>query len=827
MNEKVKEETSSANHGSSSLGTPAPSYLEGETRTDAAQQIASGAGGSTVFGREDQHEEEANRKDSSAADDLRELAAKGVCAPLWRTNQPVQPGTAEPAVHTLQTGWCFYAGLDAAKRSNVWVANQSPAALAMLAAAAGSPATDRSRPPSESLMQALRGVAEKGARNSTWLGASPTLREILEGRLGDTGPSTPRSPFDNGGGPDLANMQGYTTPEQKDTFNLMGFNSSSTPSTATNIDLGSLPAPLSPEPGDGRSPLGSSHSTPTGNFLAELRRQHQHQGRRSMDDEWAGAGDRLGRAGNNWMDEDFPGAGRPLPTVSDSGARGREQKHSPTHSNISAPPTFCDGPMASPAKPPGASVPQLPEKVMMALVSTPAMFAVPTSINKGFNPPFVLRVGVVSTAPTQIKATVAAYVLQKDQVANLEKWHPAQHVVTESLSGAIVTQTIVCHGPSHPKLPQPSPGKHTGVAEFVFDDLKFHSSSRMKPRWLAFALTLPTDDVLFVQYTVPTIVMSRQCDQHNKAMSILRGQLPWRKRARPDTPGPASPAQPLRATMSAPIGTLDAMSSPSEEPCDGEWPLSGPYTFDRWRDMIERNCKYYSLIRPFDKDDLRMLAKVAGFFSNQASQLVAPFELTPAQWQAFGNWFMSYLRLFRCHQQLWMMRNPTAICGFGVDRARAETLLARQPSGTFLVRPSLSLAGAMVLSVVVDGIIKHMALDGNQLDTRSLEVWVRDVREAVELLDEATGQRTPKEQVYLLHYRRFGVVTDLVRPPVTGAPLHMFSAHHYSLPQPGTSHLLPSGGSLMSTGGGSLLPSGGSLLPTATSISMSTGGASR
>jgi len=46
---------------------------------------------STLFGREDVQEEEANRKDSSAADDLRELAAKGVCAPLWRTNLPVQP----------------------------------------------------------------------------------------------------------------------------------------------------------------------------------------------------------------------------------------------------------------------------------------------------------------------------------------------------------------------------------------------------------------------------------------------------------------------------------------------------------------------------------------------------------------------------------------------------------------------------------------------------------------------------------------------------------------------------------------------------------------
>ncbi len=41
--------------------------------------------------------------------------------------------------------------------------------------------------------------------------------------------------------------------------------------------------------------------------------------------------------------------------------------------------------------------------------------------------------------------------------------------------------------------------------------------------------------------------------------------------------------------MSAPIGGLDLMTPPTaEEPCDGEWPLSGPYTFDRWRDMIER-----------------------------------------------------------------------------------------------------------------------------------------------------------------------------------------------------------------------------------------------
>ena len=79
----------------------------------------------------------------------------------------------------------------------------------------------------------------------------------------------------------------------------------------------------------------------------------------------------------------------------------------------------------------GQSAPQLPEKVMMALVSTPAVFAVPSSINKGFNPPFVLRVGVVSNAPTQIKATVAAYVLQKDQV------------------GTRMLQCHLCHSSSH------------------------------------------------------------------------------------------------------------------------------------------------------------------------------------------------------------------------------------------------------------------------------------------------------------------------------------------------------------------------------------------
>ncbi len=38
----------------------------------------------------------------------------------------------------------------------------------------------------------------------------------------------------------------------------------------------------------------------------------------------------------------------------------------------------------------------------------------------------------------------------------------------------------------------------------------------MRPRWLVFALTLPNEDILFVHYKVPTIIMSRACDQFEK-----------------------------------------------------------------------------------------------------------------------------------------------------------------------------------------------------------------------------------------------------------------------------------------------------------------------
>lgn len=55
-------------------------------------------------------------------------------------------------------------------------------------------------------MQALQGVAEKARTSTPWLNSNPTLREMLDRQLAEGNPSTPRSPFDNGAGPNIASV---------------------------------------------------------------------------------------------------------------------------------------------------------------------------------------------------------------------------------------------------------------------------------------------------------------------------------------------------------------------------------------------------------------------------------------------------------------------------------------------------------------------------------------------------------------------------------------------------------------------------------------------
>ena len=50
----------------------------------------------------------------------------------------------------------------------------------------------------------------------------------------------------------------------------------------------------------------------------------------------------------------------------------------------------------------------------------------------------------------------------------------------------------------------------------------------MKPRWLVIAAVLPTKDVMYLQYNVPTIIMSRACDQFTKVTHAFL--IDWKKR---------------------------------------------------------------------------------------------------------------------------------------------------------------------------------------------------------------------------------------------------------------------------------------------------------
>ena len=111
---------------------------------------------------------------------------------------------------------------------------------------------------------------------------------------------------------------------------------------------------------------------------------------------------------------------------------------------------YCSGPQARANR-----GPDLPDQVQLSIVAAPSIFAVPTCINKSFKPPFTLRVSVVSSRPTQIKATVAAYTLQREQVRlqtqpedSIPIWQclsiPWVGITLETCLGGLILITMQC-----------------------------------------------------------------------------------------------------------------------------------------------------------------------------------------------------------------------------------------------------------------------------------------------------------------------------------------------------------------------------------------------
>lgn len=109
--------------------------------------------------------------------------------------------------------------------------------------------------------------------------------------------------------------------------------------------------------------------------------------------------------------------------------------------------------------------------------------------------------------------------------------------------------------------------------------------------------------------------------------------------------------------------------------------------------------------------------------------------------------------------------SPYCICGFEVDRALAEGLLARHTAGTFLIRIcsepgcfaiSCRLPGEITMvqgrpsSMDLDRCIDHLLVDCVDLQSRGLEEWVWAYDKAQSLLDPFTDQRHHKVRLQRL-----------------------------------------------------------------------------
>ncbi|KAL0055738.1 hypothetical protein WJX82_003952 [Trebouxia sp. C0006] len=722
---------------------------------------------------------------SSITAELEGLAAKGFTAPLPRKNHPKQ-GEEEADVHLLQTVWCRYAGQAVSQPTNIW-----SAALSNLAAAQSR--DQRQQQPDRQRHVQLQQLPTYATQLSTQHPAHLLTKGSLQEQLHSQTANTFEDAWWAQQGSQPASKLDISPCEPDQDVHMHPLEAASAHAHQVEQEpsqwLQALEMARAVRPRHlPHQDFAHASGAPRAHFYGSASHPSNREDSGDLSTS-LGTQIFLGRAHSN-ASARFPGLRDCLMPAGVASPKSSLGSNVPslTQSLAQLPQNNGGraGAMPHPSMPSGGQPGEPgPAKLLMQLVAAPATFGVPLCTGKLLSPPFRVRVAMLCEVPTKLQLTLKAYVLSKDNLNRLEQWHPAHHIVTEAVTGGEVQQTVLCGedpamgdaagGAAGVGASQAAaPDLLGGVADFVFRDLKFTTSSRMKPRWLVIAAVLPSQDVMYVQYNVPTIVMSRACDQLAKAISILKGVQQGsgaaagvgaapRKRHRNSSSLSKPVLMKPEEAVTHVSPTLHSSSIPADEDRDDsmEWPPSGPFTFHRWHVLVERKYNAFNLVRPLGLDDLHMMECVAGF-REQAQDKQAPNELTAHQWAFFGVWYLSYLRIFRCHQQLWMMQCPAVICGFGVDRHRAEHLLADQPVGTFLVRPGLSLAGCMVISAVVpEGPCKHMALDSNQLSSRSLEVWVRDVLEAQQVLDYRTGQRFKKSEAFPLHYQPFGVVSDV------------------------------------------------------------------
>ncbi|DBA86232.1 hypothetical protein WJX77_001095 [Trebouxia sp. C0004] len=457
--------------------------------------------------------------------------------------------------------------------------------------------------------------------------------------------------------------------------------------------------------------------------------------------------------------------------------------------------------------------PAQPLSASLRIVQAPATYNRPIVQRKLFKPAFVVRLEMRYRGQVDLTISMMAHVLNDNQYSKPGAWQPHVGPGQADLEGHLITRRMrvpPVFTSAQPESAYLDPAiQKVYTEDFKFTELNFVKSSRMSKRWLLFSCFIK-EELMFVLYKLPTVVISRRTDQYIKAFETLLGREPQsgvpksRSSAIPKTTSgnaTASQAPPAlqtlhqyRKTTEAPTDlTLADADEPQRKkktsPCDaaagaGPRQEAGSAEDRQIQHWILQQYASMALQRPLSQESLVALERRA-----RAGSSGPPLE--PALWEDFKDWFSKCVRALKQVEEEWKGGEPPCICGFAVDRPAADAALRYHPVGAFLVR-MCSEPGSFAISCrtfndahhitggLPEGIagVEHLLVDCVDLQRRELWQYVAAWGAATHLLDPFTQRLHPKNQVFF-------------RPSAAVHQAHLQVAAH--TPPPDADHLLMQG----------------------------------
>jgi len=380
-----------------------------------------------------------------------------------------------------------------------------------------------------------------------------------------------------------------------------------------------------------------------------------------------------------------------------------------------------------------------PDAISAALVQAPMSFNSPCKMKRLFKPPFKLQITVSFRGQLDYECTASAYMLTEQQMHNLQVWSPKIHGEETMLECNTVTHRFTAFGGSSPT---------TMAFDLEFPELKFTQPTRMKKKYILFCMSTPAGLSLWCVYSQPTVVVSRNVDQFNKAILILEGVQPVDGRS---LRGQANAAGAAAAASAAAVKALKRSS-----PTPDDFEPDGCYTRRYCKDYVVATYKHFGFTRALEEAEVQFLVELAKFPTPDASAY-----LSPDDWEAYQVWLDNDIfRSLKAVKHLWELTNPTVICSFAVLRDAIEHHLSKSLMGAFTVRPRFKSCApaSWVLSCcnLESGrpAMQHILLSAKHLQAHNLDVWVRDLPTLKYVLDIKTGAMRHKEDFFLTGYQR-------------------------------------------------------------------------